>query len=312
MRVATARSNLRRPGKGSVKRMDGNVERARHWFAEDVRVAAGLTTPAIVGAFARVPREKFVGLAPWRLGKRLMRMGGRLLEYQTFEGDPAVLYHDVIIALDEQREINNGQPSLWARLFEDAQARAGECVLHLGCGTGYYTAILAEIVGPKGAVRGVEIDRELARRAGDALAAWPNVAVTSGDGATLPPDSWDLIVVSAGATHPLPSWLAGLGPQGRLLFPLTADSPNPRSGNGAMLLVSRCGGAAFAARFLTHCSFVHFDGGRDPQSGVRLLQTLRQRFPKAGDVRSLRQDSHEEGESCWLHGDSFCLSYREP
>ena len=34
--------------------------------------------------------------------------------------------------------------------------------LHVGCGVGYYTAVLAEVVGPSGDVLGLEIDRELA------------------------------------------------------------------------------------------------------------------------------------------------------
>ncbi|HLY04909.1 MAG TPA: methyltransferase domain-containing protein [Rhizomicrobium sp.] len=292
--------------------MDRDVERARHWFAEDLRVAAGITTAEILEAFARVPREQFVGPPPWRIGKRLMRMRGPLMEYQTFERDPSAIYHDVVIALDEQHEINNGQPSLWAMLFEDVQPRAGERVLHLGCGTGYYTAILAEIVGSKGTVSGIEISPELARRATDSLVAWPNVTVTPGNGLTISREAWDLIVVSAGVTHPLASWLSGLRPDGRLLFPLTIDSPNPRSSNGAMLLISRSREGAFAARFLTPASFVHFDGGRDPEMNSRLLQAIRLRFPKAGDVRALRQDQHEEGETCWLHTDAFCLSYREP
>lgn len=294
-----------------MSRVDDELERAQHWFAEDLRVAAGITTPAIMEAFARVPRENFVGPAPWRIGKRLMRVGAPL-EYQTFQGDPAVLYHDVVVALDEQREINNGQPSLWATLFEESQPRPGERVLHLGCGTGYYTAILAEIVGPGGSVHGVEIDPELARRAAGALAGWTNVAVACSSGTSIPPQSWDLIVVSAGATHPLKSWLAGLGPHGRLLFPLTADGPKPHWGSGTMLLVSRCANGSFGARFLTPVAFVHFEGGRDPECSARLLQALRLRFPKAGEVRSLRDDLHDEGEACWLHGETFCLSYRDP
>jgi protein-L-isoaspartate(D-aspartate) O-methyltransferase len=88
--------------------MKDDIEHARHWFAEDLRVAAGITTPSIMQAFARVAREKFVGPPPWRVGKRPMRMSGVMLDYQTFEGDPAVLYHDVVVALREEREINNG------------------------------------------------------------------------------------------------------------------------------------------------------------------------------------------------------------
>lgn len=292
--------------------MASDIEQARRWFAEDLRLAAGTTSPAILDAFARVPREKFVGPGPWRVGTRMMRMGDPQLKYQIIEDDPTAIYHDVVVTLREDREINNGQPSLWARVFEDSEVRAGECVLHLGCGTGYYTAILAEIVGATGSVSGIEIVPELARCAAGALGDRPNVTVTYGSGAAVAPDSWDLIVVSAGATHPLQSWLAGLRPGGRLLFPLTADSANPRSGAGAMVLIARSGDGRFGARFLTPTSFVHFEGGRDAGTAVALQQAMRQRYPRTRDVRSLRHDRHEPGESCWLHTESFCLSYLEP
>ena len=70
-------------------------------------------------------------------------------EYWTTEdADPRHVYHDVLIALDEARGINNGQPSLWALLFDELDIAANDAVLHLGCGTGYYTAIAAELAGP--------------------------------------------------------------------------------------------------------------------------------------------------------------------
>lgn len=291
--------------------MEDKLAQARARFAEDLRVAAGVRTHAIIAAFARVPREAFVGPPPWRVGTRFTRLGGPLLEYQTFEGDPAVLYHDVVVALDEQRAINNGQPSLWAWAFQETQPRSGDRILHLGCGTGYYTAILAEIAGPNGSVHGIEVEPALAERARNALVSWANVTVACGDGITVPPEAWDLIAVSAGATHPLLGWLAGLKPNGRLLFPLTVDTPNPRSGSGAMLLLSRRGDGLFAASFLCPASFVHFEGGRDPEAGARLLQALRHGFQKASEVHSLRQDRHVQDESCWLHADAFCLSYRD-
>jgi len=286
--------------------MENAVAQARHWFAEDLRVGAGITTDAIVTAFACVPRERFIGPPPWRVGTRFVT------EYQTFEGDPSVLYHDVVVALDENREINNGAPGLWARLFQEAQPQAGERILHLGCGTGYYTAVLAELAGSNGYVHGVEVEPQLAERAKEALAPWPNVTVVCSEGMSISPESWDMIIVSAGTTHPFETWLAGLKPNGRLLFPLTADTLNPRSGTGALLMVSRRADSAFAARFLNEASFVHFAGGRDSEAAARLWRALRQRFHRIFDVHSLRQDQHDEDETCWLHADTFCISYRDP
>lgn len=76
-----------------------------------------------------------------------------LAEYWTTDDDdPRQVYHGIIIALDEPRGINNGQPSLWASLFDHLDLVPGEQVLHLGCGTGYYTALIAKLVGSAGAL----------------------------------------------------------------------------------------------------------------------------------------------------------------
>jgi cyclopropane fatty-acyl-phospholipid synthase-like methyltransferase len=68
-------------------------------------------------------------------------------------------------SFDESRALNNGQPSLWASLLDHLNLSPGEHALHLGCGTGYYSAILAELVGTQGVVTALEID-ERAHRPG--------------------------------------------------------------------------------------------------------------------------------------------------
>src|ERR1700723_2454565 len=60
-----------------------------------------------------------------------------------------------------------------------------ERVVHLGCGMGYYSAVLAELVGPTGEISAIEIDEPLAERARAALAPWSQVTVINGDGATV-------------------------------------------------------------------------------------------------------------------------------
>ena len=89
---------------------------------------------------------------------------------------------------------------------------------------GYYTAVLAEIVGPTGAVSAIEIDETLAERAEEALSPWPQVTVTNGDGADGSFAKCDVVVASAGATHPLPAWLSCLSPNGRLVFLMTVTN----------------------------------------------------------------------------------------
>jgi SAM-dependent methyltransferase len=107
-----------------------------------------------------------------------------MAEYWTTEdGDPRAVYHDVLIALDERRQINNGQPSLWAFLLDQLDVAVGEQALHLGCGTGYYTAVVAELVGQMGKITAIEIDPDLAEKARAALMPWPQITVSNADGA---------------------------------------------------------------------------------------------------------------------------------
>ena len=93
-------------------------------------------------------------------------------------------------------------------------------MLHIGAGTGYYTAILAELAG---SVDAYEIEASLAARAVANLAAWPNVTVHAESATGRPLPEADAIYVSAGATHPDPFWLDALREGGRLLFPLTGE-----------------------------------------------------------------------------------------
>jgi len=90
--------------------------------------------------------------------------------WTTEDADPANVYHDILIALDEKLGLNNGQPSLWAFLLDRLGVAAGEQVLHLGSGTGYYTAILAELAGAEGRVTAIEVKDDDRVNAGAILA----------------------------------------------------------------------------------------------------------------------------------------------
>jgi protein-L-isoaspartate(D-aspartate) O-methyltransferase len=177
---------------------------ARSAFAEDLRARAGLRSAALVRAFASVPREHFLGPGPWRV-LLAERLGDG---YQTTPDDnPVHLYRNVLVALDERRGLNNGEPAGLARWVDALDLASGETVLHLGCGVGYYTAVLAETVGPSGRVTGVEFDPGLAARARELLARWPQVTAMQGDASRVAPGPADAIFVNAGATLLLPLWL---------------------------------------------------------------------------------------------------------
>ena len=116
-----------------------SLAQARRWFAEDLRVIGHLLDERVIDAFAAVPRERFAGPGPWRI---LHFSDGY---WTTPDDDPRRLYHNVLIALDEERRLNIGEPLLWARHFDRIGVEEGDRVLQIGTGSGYYTAILAEL-----------------------------------------------------------------------------------------------------------------------------------------------------------------------
>jgi protein-L-isoaspartate(D-aspartate) O-methyltransferase len=278
------------------------VAMARQGYAEELRFTAPIRGAAVVKAFATVPREHFLGPGPWRV---LSPMS--LAAYWTTEnGDPRHVYHDVLVAIDEGRRLNNGQPSLWARLYDRLGLTPGTHVVHVGAGTGYYSAVLAEIVGREGRVTAIEIDPGLAARATENLAsAWPQARVVKANGFAFRPElPADAIIVNAGVTHFSPAWLDSLAAEnGRLLVPLT-NAENW----GGFLLVTRQGGGTrnYPARFVHHVGVIHCIGGRDPEAEARLKEALAKSPLTA--VRSLRRAPEEPDASCWLSGDGWWLS----
>ena len=187
-------------------------------------------------------------------------------------------------------------------------------MLHVGCGVGYYTAILAETVGPGGHLTALEADSDLAARSRANLKHYAHCQVFAADGSTFDPGPRDAVFVNAGATHPAAPWLDCLTPGGRLLFPLTVEFPKINIGGGHMLLVTRRpgdgGGRRDSARFMSPVGIFHCIGARSDAGD----EALRAAYEQGGEaeVRSLRHDRHEAEPACWLHAADFCLSRNGP
>jgi len=101
--------------------------------------------------------------------------------------EPRHVYHNVVVALDKENDINNGQPSALACWINALDIKPAARVYHLGCGVGYYTAVIAETVGSQGSVIGSEVNLKLANRAKENLSGYPNATVQAGDGAEFDP-----------------------------------------------------------------------------------------------------------------------------
>ena len=273
--------------------MTYSIAKRRQAYAAEITRSAGVGDPRIEAAFAAVPREDFAGFPPWRIGS------GGVFGLASSD-DPLRLYEDVLVAIDAERGINNGQPSLHAQSIGALGLKEGETVVHIGAGAGYYTAILAELVGARGRVIAYEIAPDIAERAAANLARYPQVEVRACSGVDDLPAS-DAIYVSAAASHPLRAWLDALRPNGRLVFPLQAAGSS-----GAMARVTRPErGEAWPARLFWGVVFIPLAGGQDPEMGRRLDEAFR-RGGQAG-VRSLRFGS-EPSETDWVRGDGWALS----
>jgi protein-L-isoaspartate(D-aspartate) O-methyltransferase len=282
------------------------IEDYRRFYSEEVRLAAGLNSGPLAEAFARVPREQFIGPPPWQIASPDMVDGGK--GYITTE-NPQDLYHNVLVALDPKRHLNNGQPSALAHWIAALDLKEGDRVLHVGCGTGYYTAILAEVVGTSGRVVAVEVDPGLAARAKQNLGNYPHVAVHEGDGATFDPGECDAMLINAGVTHPQTLWLNRLAPGGRLILPLTAGTGSA-AGGGVMTKIKANASSTWNAQVISFVAIFPCINARDPELEPVLEKSLESR--KMLNIKSLRRDRHEQTETCIMHGPETCFSSFAP
>lgn len=284
----------------------------RRDYARAMTARAGVDDAALEDALAALPREAFLPPPPWLLYGE---------DGQEHTSDPTRLYRDVLVALERERGVNNGSPSLHAGWIAALAPKPGERVVHVGAGTGYYTAVLARLVGPSGRVTAVEIDPDLAALARRALAAalpdGPAVDVVAGDGERFPREEADIVYVSFGIAAPAAPWLDRLAVGGRLLFPLCVprghlSAAHPWHGaEGIGLLVERTA-QGFAARPLDRCGFVYAEGVVKvaPHDCDRLDQAFRR--GGWGRVHSLVRGDDVDPTRCWYAGADWGLCYDPP
>lgn len=155
--------------------MPGDAASARErMIAEQIR-ARDVRDPRVLDALARVPREMFVPAAH---------------RHEAYADHPVPIGFGQTIS----------QPYIVGFMTEALRLEASHRVLEIGTGSGYQTAVLAELVRD---VYSIEIIEELADRARRALEAlgYANVQVRAGDGRDGWPDHapYDRILAAAAA-----------------------------------------------------------------------------------------------------------------
>lgn len=195
--------------------------------------ARGVKDERVLAAMARVPRHEF---APERYRD------------QAYEDHP--------LPIGEGQTIS--QPYIVALMLEALALAPSDRVLEVGTGSGYVTALLAEIVAR---VFSVERHAALADAARDLLArlGYTNVRVIAGDGshgfAEAAP--FDAIIVSAAASEVPPALVSQLAEGGRMILPVgAADSQQ------LQLIRMEHGQPRIALREL--CRFVPLVSGNGP------------------------------------------------
>jgi protein-L-isoaspartate(D-aspartate) O-methyltransferase len=161
-------------------------------------------------------------------------------------------YADSALPIDGGQTIS--QPWIVAAICQALELGGGETVLEIGTGSGYSTAVLAQL---SARVLSVERLPELSERAARALRALDveNVELTVGDGSRgLPRRApFDAIAVHAAAPAAPKTLLGQLAEGGRLVVPVTV-------GEADILTVYRRRGEEYVGEEIGPCRFVPLVG----------------------------------------------------
>ncbi len=179
--------------------MDGDYARERRLMTETQIRARGVDDPLVLAAMAKIPRHLFVP-----------------------ESLRVYAYADEPLPIGDGQTIS--QPYIVAYMTETLGLKGGEKVLEIGTGSGYQSAILAEIAGEVWTVEIVETLALRARAVLDGL-GYANIRYRVSDGSAGWPEEapFEGIIVTAAAPR-MPAALEGqLAEGGRMIVPVGTD-----------------------------------------------------------------------------------------
>ena len=208
-------------------------EGLRRRMVESQIQGRGVSDRRVLDAMMRVPRHLF---APQRYRE------------QAYEDHP--------LPIGEGQTIS--QPYIVALMLEALALQPGDKVLEVGTGSGYATALLAELVSQ---VFSMERHAALADEARNLLAqlGYPNVNIITGDGSggSVAYAPYDAILVSAAAREMPEALLAQLANGGRMIVPIGGE-------DSQQLQFVRWEGGQTKITLREHCRFVPLVAGALP------------------------------------------------
>jgi protein-L-isoaspartate(D-aspartate) O-methyltransferase len=173
---------------------------ARQLMIDSQLRARGISDLRVLDAMLRVPRHEFVP---------------EIYRGQAYEDHP--------LPIGDGQTIS--QPYIVALMLESLQLTPNDKVLEIGTGSGYVTALLAELAAQ---VFSIERHPALAENARHVLAAlgYTNVQVITGDGTLGLPAAapFDAILVSAAASDLPSTLLTQLRDGGRMIIPVGSEN----------------------------------------------------------------------------------------
>jgi protein-L-isoaspartate(D-aspartate) O-methyltransferase len=184
----------------------------------------------VLQAMAKVPRHEFVAQQNW-----------------------PEAYADHPVPIGEQQ--TTSQPYIIAAMLQAAEIKPQDRVLEIGAGSGYQTALLAELAAQVFAVERYPALAANARIRLDRL-GYKNVTLITADGSAGLPESapFNAIIVAAAAPRVPPTLMDQLAPGGRLVIPV-GDSEQQ-----ALKLARKDANGAVTVRTLEGCRFVPLIG----------------------------------------------------
>ena len=203
-----------------------DAERTAEWIGKEA------LSPRVMEAMGRVPRHLFVPPE---------------LQHFGYLNRPLPIGYGQTIS----------QPYIVALMTDLLAPEPGDVAFELGTGSSYQAAVLAELVAE---VYTVEIVEPLAASATDRLDAlgYDNVTVRAGDGYFGWPEHapFDIIVVTAAASHVPPPLIAQLKPGGRMVIPVGSPFLTQQ-----LLLILKGEDGAVTSRQILPVIFVPLTGG---------------------------------------------------